>query len=93
MQAELRVQTKVLPGHRIEISSPELVDGEAVDVIVVPAADAKPPPARIDPRDFIRLPIEEQRRLMEEQAARAAELGLYGPDPEREAWQGGDIIE
>ncbi len=35
MEAALRIKTKVLPGSKIEISDPDLVVGEAVDVIVV----------------------------------------------------------
>ena len=35
MQTALRVTTRVLPGHRVEIVAPELPDGEAVDVFVV----------------------------------------------------------
>jgi hypothetical protein len=31
----LRVQAKVLPGHRIQLTAPELPEGETVDVIVV----------------------------------------------------------
>ncbi len=35
MQTALRVTTRVLPGHRVEITAPELPLGEAVDVFVV----------------------------------------------------------
>jgi hypothetical protein len=35
MQAALRLETTVLPGHRLEISAPELPDGAKVEVIVV----------------------------------------------------------
>jgi hypothetical protein len=34
MQTTLRVETTVLPGHRVEISSPELPEGAKVEVIV-----------------------------------------------------------
>jgi hypothetical protein len=37
----LRMQTTVLPNHRIEISAPELVEGTRVEVVVTPA---QPPP-------------------------------------------------
>ncbi len=39
---ELRVTAEVLAGHRIEISVPELREGQQVDVIVVPR-QAEPP--------------------------------------------------
>jgi hypothetical protein len=42
MQAALRLETTVLPGHRLEISAPELPEGVKVEVIVV--LPAKPEP-------------------------------------------------
>ena len=35
MTAPLHATTKVLPGNRIEVSSPELREGEIVEVIVI----------------------------------------------------------
>jgi hypothetical protein len=35
MQAALRLETTVLPGHRLEVSAPELPEGATVEVIVV----------------------------------------------------------
>lgn len=35
MQSALRMETTVLPGHRLEISAPELPEGAKVEVIVV----------------------------------------------------------
>ncbi|MGH7174173.1 MAG: hypothetical protein ACRELG_28220 [Gemmataceae bacterium] len=35
MQTALRMETTVLPGHRLEISHPELPEGAKVEVIVV----------------------------------------------------------
>jgi hypothetical protein len=35
MQAALRMETTVLPGHRLEISDPALPEGAKVEVIVV----------------------------------------------------------
>lgn len=35
MQTALRMETTVLPGHRLEISVPELPEGAKVEVIVV----------------------------------------------------------
>ena len=35
MQSALRLQTTVLPGGRIEISSPELLQGRDVEVIIL----------------------------------------------------------
>jgi hypothetical protein len=41
MQNALRMEATVLPGHRLEISSPELPEGATVEVIVV--LPEKPP--------------------------------------------------
>jgi hypothetical protein len=35
MQQTLRMETTILPGHRLEISAPELPEGARVEVIVV----------------------------------------------------------
>jgi hypothetical protein len=35
MQSALRLETTVLPGHRLEVSAPELPEGARVEVIVV----------------------------------------------------------
>lgn len=36
----LRAETTVLPGHRIEISAPELAEGTRVEILIVPAASS-----------------------------------------------------
>jgi hypothetical protein len=35
MQTALRLETTILPGHRLEVCAPELPDGVKVEVIVV----------------------------------------------------------
>ena len=40
MQAALRLQATILPGHRIEVSSPELPVGATVDVTVTLAKES-----------------------------------------------------
>jgi hypothetical protein len=35
MQNELRLETTVLPGHRLEVTAPELPEGARVEVIVL----------------------------------------------------------
>ena len=42
MQAALRLETTVLPGHRLEVSAPELPEGAKVEVIVVLPERPKP---------------------------------------------------
>jgi hypothetical protein len=42
MQPALRLETTVLPGHRLEITAPELPDGARVEAIVVLLEKPKP---------------------------------------------------
>jgi hypothetical protein len=42
MQTALRLQTTVLPGHRLEVSAPELPEGARVEVIVLLPESPKP---------------------------------------------------
>jgi len=42
MQTALRMETTVLPGHRLEISAPELPEGAKVEVIVVLPEKSQP---------------------------------------------------
>lgn len=42
MNAAFHTTTTVLPGHRIEISAPELQEGQLVQVVVI-GATAQPP--------------------------------------------------
>jgi hypothetical protein len=51
MQAALRLETTVLPGHRLEITSPELPEGARVEVIVV--LPAMPEPRRLSMLEFV----------------------------------------
>ena len=51
MRAALRTETTVLPGHRLEISAPELPEGAKVEVIVI-LAD-KPEPRRMSMLEFL----------------------------------------
>jgi hypothetical protein len=43
MQTALRLETTILPGHRLEVCTPELPEGVKVEVIVVmPHAPSRP---------------------------------------------------
>jgi hypothetical protein len=43
MQAALHIKTKVLPGNKIEVTAPELKEGDAIDVfLVLPEPPASP---------------------------------------------------
>jgi hypothetical protein len=43
MRASLRLETTVLPGHRLEVSAPELPEGARVEVIVLLPEQKVPP--------------------------------------------------
>ena len=51
MQTALRLETPVLPGHRLEISVPELPEGAKVEVIVV--LPEKPQPRFASALEFL----------------------------------------
>ena len=51
MQSALRMEATVLPGHRLEISAPELPEGAKVEVIVV--LPEKPQPRRMSMLEFV----------------------------------------
>jgi hypothetical protein len=90
MSSAMRFQTRVLPGHRIEVSTPGLSEGAPVDVLVVPTGEpATGPSSR---RDLLQMPVEERRQLLIQQAGRLA-AHYDDEDVERTDWQGGDIVE
>jgi hypothetical protein len=74
MQSALRIETTILPGHRLEISAPELPEGAKVEVIVV--LPEKPQPRRMSMLEFLaklppgpllfKTPEEANRYLQEE---------------------------
>jgi hypothetical protein len=51
MQPALRLETTVLPGHRLEITAPELPEGVKVEVIVV--LPPEPEPRRMSMLEFL----------------------------------------
>ena len=88
MHAPLRIQTKVLPGHRIEVTAPELVEGASVEVLVVPS-DPTPP---LTPLEVFRMPLDERRKLLAREADRLVDY-YESTAEDRVEWQGGDIVE
>ena len=51
MQTALRIETTILPGHRLEICAPELPEGAKVEVIVV--LPEKTEPRRLSMLEFL----------------------------------------
>ncbi len=88
MQAALHLTAKVLPGSRIEVTAPELCEGETVELFVVPAGA---PVTSDQRRAFLRLPMAERRRILADQAAQMA--GHYQHDDSWRETQDGDIVE
>ena len=43
MHTELHLETTILPGHRLEITAPELPEGVKVEVVVVLPENPNPP--------------------------------------------------
>ncbi len=64
MEAALHIKTKVLPGKKIEVTAPDLIEGEAVEIFVV-----FPGPGRRGPR---RGPAPAQRNLPAQPGSGAA---------------------
>ena len=52
MQTTLRLETTILPGHRLEIRDPELPDGAKVEVIVVLPEQSKPLCGDVPPYEY-----------------------------------------
>ena len=51
MRKVVRLETTVLPGHRLEVSAPELPEGAKVEVIVL--LPEQPEPRRISVLEFL----------------------------------------
>ena len=89
--------TTIKEGNRLEILTPTLEVGEAVEVIVIVAEHS---PSRsvsdsnlscIDRREFMKLPMEERREILAQQAEDIAEH--YEQDTEWREWLSFDTQE
>jgi hypothetical protein len=75
--------------NRLEIELPDLSIGQTVEVILIVAektvAEKDPASAQlIDRKAFLKLPLEERRRILEQQAEAVAEY--YQQDQEWKEW-------
>ena len=86
----MRFRTRVLPGHRVEVNTPQLSEGSAVDVLVVPTGQAEA--GSQSRRDLSQMPIEQRRQILMSGADRLADY-YQEDESERAEWQGGDVIE
>ncbi len=55
-QTTIRLKTKVLPGHRIEVVAPELEEGQDIELIVLPDVEVSStePEERVSLLDFVK---------------------------------------
>lgn len=88
MSAARHMTATVLPGRRIEVTAPDLVEGETVELYIVPVGAPVTPATR---QAFLRLPMAERRRILAEQAAEQEQH--YREDGSWREIQGGDIVE
>lgn len=79
MHAALRVETTVLPGHRLEISAPDLPEGGKVEVIVR-LLEQSPQPVRDADRERAREAAIGQFMSL----ARSSSFRSVGPYPTRD---------
>ena len=83
--AVVKIKTTVLPGRRIELTSPDLTEGQAVEVVVRPAPKLPEAGEPIDILELVKLPPEQRRPFIEAAAEEALEY-YNKDDPERDAW-------
>lgn len=82
--------TTIQAGNRLEIDLPNFPIGQTVEVIIItetPNVDPQP----IDRSAFLKLPIADRRRILEQQAEAA--LPHYQQDTEWQEWLNLDISE
>lgn len=100
MKSTIYLTTKVLPGNKIEIQAPDLVEGQTVElVIIIPEINSlnsqdenESESLSLDQRQaFLKLPIEERRRILEAQAEKM--ISHYQEDSEWKELMAGDIID
>ena len=71
--------------------SENLVTKEDAEKMLGEDVEGEQPLSVVGRHAFMKLPLEERRRILREQAAKLKDE--YKPDPVRTAWQGGDICE
>jgi len=75
----------------LRAASEALISAEEASQLLGEPLDATEPPMLLQRRAFLSLPLEERRRILERQAQALQET--YADDPDRDLWQGGDILD
>jgi hypothetical protein len=78
------ITTTVKAGNRLEIDLPNLPIGQTVEVILIIPDTPQSNPQDIDRQSFLKLPLAERRRILEQQAEVA--LPYYQQDQEWQEW-------
>ena len=68
-----------------------LISREDAETALGETVEADLPLSPIERRAFLKLPLEERRRIMAAQAAKVAPA--YAQEAEWQGWQGGDIVD
>ncbi len=99
MKSTLYLTAKVLPGNKIEIQTPNLIEGQTVEVVII---NSEPKNVASDVseneslsleqrRAFLKLPLAERRLILETQAEKR--LSHYQENSEWQELMTGDIID
>jgi hypothetical protein len=83
--------TTIQTGNRLEIDLPNFPVGQTVEVILIIPEPASLNSQFIDRQAFLKLPLEERRRILEQQSEAA--LSHYQQDPEWQEWVNLDMAE
>jgi hypothetical protein len=78
-------------GNHLEIDLPNLPIRQTVEVILIIPDTPQSTPQNIDRQSFLKLPLAERRRILEQQAEVA--LPYYQQDKEWQEWVNLDIAE
>ncbi len=83
--------TTIQAGNRLEIDLPDFPIGQTVEVIIITETSNPADPQSIDRSAFLKLPIADRRRILEQQAEAA--LPHYQQDTEWQEWVNLDMAE
>jgi hypothetical protein len=92
MKQTCYITTTIQAGNRLEIDLPNIPIGQTIEVILIIPDVPESNPQAMDRRSFLKLPIEERRRILAQQAE-AARPYYQDNKAEWEEWINLDTIE